>query len=287
MKKGMLCVAAAWLAACVLTLQAQGLIICRACGREATPGDAVCSHCQAALPKPAEDKPAAPPPPPVDVEAEVGRGAAGVVEASVRQARELEAKQPEVALCYYQNALAWMRLVPPGTFPETVEKAILAGNTGLMQVLQRGTVACRMCGGTGRYQLDTSKVTGRAGQVSVKGMTCKTCGGAGKVPGPREVSQLKQLILRGRAEFERRQMVAGELRVGRAFAPAELEKRLSIRQRAWVMTGMPVPCSGCQLSGRQACQKCRGTGFEKCTSPGCRNGVITEQTTARDRKETR
>ena len=274
--------------ACALALYAQGLMICRSCGREAKPGDAACGHCGAVLPKPQAEAPAAvPAAPEKDTAAEIGRGAAGVVEACVRQARELEARQPEVALAYYQNALALMRLVPAGTFPDTVEKAILAGNTDTMRLLQRGTVACRGCGGTGRYQLDTSKVTGRAGVVSVKGMPCKTCNGTGKVPGPREVSQLKQLILSGRAEFERRQLVAGDVRVGRALVPFALEKDLSVNQRARVMTGMPTPCSSCQHSGRQACTKCRSTGLEKCTFTGCRNGIIEEGADSRSRKETR
>jgi hypothetical protein len=273
---------------CALALYAQGLVVCGACGREGKPGDAVCGHCNAALPKPKAAEPAAAPAAPEkDAAAEVGRGAAAVVEANVRLARELEEQKPEVAFAYYQNALALMRLVPAGTFPESVEKAILAGNTGTMRALQRGVVICRACGGTGCYQLDTSKVTGKAGVKSGQGMPCKTCGGAGKMPGPRDVSQLKQMILSGRAECERRQLVAGDVRVGRALVPSALEKDLSVKQRALVMTGMPTPCPLCQLSGRQTCTKCRGTGLEKCTFTGCRNGIIEEKTTDRTRKETR
>jgi hypothetical protein len=281
-------VSCVFVAALVFAWAAWALTVCPKCGHEAGGGDTVCSHCNAALPKPSAEAPvAAPAAPENNTDAEVGRGAATVVEACVRKAREVEAKQPELALCYYQNALALMRLVPAGTFPDAVEKVILAGNTGMMQVLQRGVVSCRSCGGTGRYQLDTSKVTGKTGVVAVKGMPCKICDGTGKVPGPRDVAQLKQFLLRGRVEFERRQLVAGDVRVGRALMPAALDERLPVRSRALVMTGMPVPCSECQLAGRQACTKCRGSGWEKCAYEGCRNGIIEEKTSARARKETR
>lgn len=113
--------------AAAAVLWAQGVVVCKSCGREAKPGDAVCAHCAAPLPKPQASGEAAPKPaaPAVDKDAEVGRGAAEVVEECVRQARELEkGPQPAVALCYYQNALALMRLVPAGKFPESVGAAI-------------------------------------------------------------------------------------------------------------------------------------------------------------------
>ena len=47
----------AWLVAGVISVWAQGLLICGRCGREAQPGSAVCRHCQAALPQPKTDAP--------------------------------------------------------------------------------------------------------------------------------------------------------------------------------------------------------------------------------------
>ena len=69
--------AAALAAACAAALWAQGVIVCRACGREAKPGAAACAHCKAELPKPkAEVAAAQPAAPAADPGAEAGRAAA-------------------------------------------------------------------------------------------------------------------------------------------------------------------------------------------------------------------
>jgi hypothetical protein len=282
---------AALVAACVLAVRAQGLVVCGACGHEAKTGATVCGHCKAALPKTEADATRAEAPPvapEANVDGMVERDAAGVVEACVRQARELEPKQPQTALCYYQNALALTRLVPSGTYPASVGEAILRGTAQAMQALLRAPVPCKWCGGTGHYQLDMSKVDRNKGVKAVEGMPCTTCKGAGTQPGFREVSKIKTLIVQGRAEFERRQMLAGDVRVGRALVPAALEKRLTTRQRALVMTGMPAPCGECQLSGRQTCASCRGAGWKKCDYGGCERGVLKEvKTAAGERKISR
>ena len=265
--------------AAAAALWAQGLVVCKACGREAKPGETACKHCSAPLPKPqtggeALAKPAAAPA--ADKDAEVQRYAAEGVEESVRQARELEKGQPEVALSYYQNALALMRLVPPGKFPASVGEAILAGNERTMQALQRGQVTCKKCSGSGKYQLDMSKVAASQGIKAVEGVACPACKGVGSFAGFREVSKVMMAILQGRQEFERRQMLKGEVKVGRALVQAPLEKLLTNRQRALVMTGMPVPCSECKLAGRQTCTACRGSCWMKCTYPGCSKGMLKE-----------
>ena len=271
-------------------LWAQGLVVCGKCGREARPGDTVCRHCQEALPKPKADTPSpavGQPAAPADDKSEAGRLAAGIVEANVRQARELEAKQPELALCYYQNAMALMRLVPAGTFPDTVSDAILAGNTRTLNLVQRGTVPCKRCNGSGRYQIDFSKVDSSRGHKTVPGVPCPTCKGVGTLPGLKEVSKAKMQLLQGRAEFEQRQMVAGDVKVGRVLVPPALEKLLSNRQRALVMTGMPMPCSECRQTTRQACTACRGSGWKPCDFEGCSQGVLKETRRSGARKEKR
>jgi hypothetical protein len=247
-----------WLVTGALALWAQGVIVCGKCGREAKPGDVVCRHCQDALPKPKIDAPppAVEPTVPVNVEAEAGRMAAILVEANVRQARDLEAKQPELSLCHYQNAMALMRLVPAGTFPAAAGDAVVEGNTRLLNLLQRGAVPCRRCGGSGRYQLDLGKVDRSKGLKAVDGVPCTACKGAGAVPGFKEVSKAKMQILQGRTEFERRQMVTGDVKVGRVWVPPALEKLLTIRQRALLMTGLPLPCRDCQQTTRQTCTAC-------------------------------
>jgi len=256
---------------------AQEVIVCRSCGREGKPGATVCAHCGTALPKPHQEQAPTPPPPPVvDADAEIVRAAVAVVQRNLGQARELEQQQPAVALSYYQNALAVMRLVPAKTLPAGTGEAILAGNERMMQELLRGRVPCRKCNGTGKYQIDLGKVNPQAGvnMKAVEGVSCPACRGQGSFVGFRDVSKVKMSILQGRQEFERRQMVAGEVRVGRALLPAELDARLSNRQRALVMTGMPIPCGACQLTGRQACTACKATGWQKCDYDGCDNGVM-------------
>jgi hypothetical protein len=273
--------------AAAAVLWAQGLIVCKACGREAKPGEVTCSHCSAPLPKPKAEPAEKPAAPAVDKDAEVARGASEVVAESVRQARELEKAQPEVALSYYQNALALMRLVPAGKFPASVGEAILGGNERVMQALQRGQVKCKKCNGSGKYQLDMSKVAASQGIKSVEGVACPACKGAGSFAGLREVSKVKMAILQGRQEFERRQMLKGDVKVGRALVPSALEKLMTNRQRALVMTGLPLPCEACQLTGRQACTLCRATGWVKCTYPGCSNGILKETASASTRQAKR
>lgn len=257
---------------------AQGVVVCPACGRESRqPGASACAHCSAALPKPkAEGVKEKPAPQAADKEVEVGRAAAAVVEACVRQARELEGKQPEVALGYYQNALALLRLVPAGTYPAGVGEAVLAGNGRVTQALQRGSVPCKRCNGSGKYQLDLGKVDRNQGVKAVSGVACLACKGLGGFAGYRDVSKVKMAILQGRQEFERRQMVAGDVKVGRALMPAALEERLTNRQRALAMTGVPIPCPECQLAARQACSSCRGSGWTKCGYAGCVKGELKE-----------
>ncbi|MDD4018451.1 MAG: hypothetical protein PHV28_10965 [Kiritimatiellae bacterium] len=264
----------------VASAGAQELVICPACGREAKAGAAACGHCSAALPAAKGDggKAAAPAAPAENNAAPVGRDAAAVVGACVRQARGLEEKQPEVALCYYQNALALMRLVSPSgdAGQEDAREAILAGNGRVLETLLRGRVPCRRCQGTGKYQLDLGKVDRAKGVKAVSGVACPACKGFGFFPGVREVAKVKMAILQGRQEFERRQMVSGDVKVGRAFVPVALEKLLNTRQRALVMTGMPQPCPECQLTARQACSTCRGSGWVKCDYAGCVKGEVKE-----------
>jgi hypothetical protein len=192
-----------------------------------------------------------------------------------RLAKEAEeAKLPALALCYYQSAMALMRLLPPNHFPKEGGDALLNGRVRALQSVVTGQVKCKICNGTGKYQMDMSK-TDPAGTIkAVSGVPCKTCNGRGGTPGMADVPLAKAALLQGRSEFERRQMLAGEVRLGRMFIPAALEKLLTPPQRALAMTGMQVPCDSCQSTARQVCNTCRGTRWVKCTNTSCRNGQI-------------
>ena len=280
-------IVAALSAAVAVAVWAQGLTICAACGREAKPGATVCAHCQAALPRQTVVAAAKPAEPSVDKDAEIGRLASEVVESSVRMAHAVENQGPAVALCYYQNALALMRLVPADRFPASVGEVILEGNKRVMRTLSRESIPCKKCKGTGRFQLDMGKVDGKKGIKAVDGVACPACRGLGYMTGAREVDKVKMAILQGRGEFERRQMVVGDVKVGRAFVPPALEKLLTNRQRALVMTGMPMPCPECQFAARQTCTVCRGTGWVKCDYKGCVQGVLKEERKSGTRQKKR
>lgn len=244
---------------------AQGLVICKSCGREAKDGETVCSRCGTALPPPRKE--AAPAQAAaVDASAEVVKMAAAAVEANYRLAREAEEAVPSVAQCYYQNAMAVMRLVPAGQLPKEVGDALLAGRGRTFHTVMTGWVKCKACKGSGKYQGSTMK--------ALPGVVCPACKGKGGGYGLGDVPQAKAVLLQGRNEFERRQMLAGEVRLGRAFVPAALEKLLTPPQRALVMTGMQVPCDSCQGAARQVCTACKGSRWVKCPNTACRNGEV-------------
>mgnify|MGYP001351643000 FL=1 len=73
-------------AALALSVWADGLVVCRACGREAKPGEKVCSHCSSPLPQPkiADAAVSRPAEAVEDRGAAVARLARGVVEDSLR-----------------------------------------------------------------------------------------------------------------------------------------------------------------------------------------------------------
>lgn len=261
-------------------LRAEVPIVCPRCGHEVKPGETVCPHCGTVLPKPhTEEKKTEAQPAPSDKNADVARQAMAVTQNSLRQAKELDETEPAVALCYYQNALAVMRLLPAGTLNAKAVEAIVDGNQRILHSLLRGRVMCRKCKGTGKFQLDVGKINHSTEIRAADGIPCPVCKGLGSVPGYRDVTKVKAELLQGRGEFERRQMAAGDVKLGRSLVPAKLEAALTNRQRALVMTGMPVPCSACQQTGRQTCAACKGTGRVKCDYKGCENGYIKESTT--------
>lgn len=277
-------------AALALSVWADGLVVCRACGREAKPGEKVCSHCSSPLPQPktADAAVSRPAEAVEDRGAAVARLARGVVEDSLRQARELESERPAVALSYYQNALALLRLIDPAKLPAGASAAVVAGNEKVMRALLIGKMPCRTCNGSGKYQMDLGRVMQKRGGVLVgDGVPCPACKGSGSYTGYRDVAKVKMEILQGREEFERRQMAAGDVRVGRALVPPALDQALDNRGRALVMTGMPAPCSACQLTGRQKCTGCKGTGWVACTYEGCSNGKIEEKKSSSTRPSKR
>jgi len=134
---------------CAAVIWAQGLIICTSCGREAREGETMCSRCATPLPLPRKEE-APSPAPKIDVSAETVKLAVAAVEGNFRLAREAEAAEPpasSLALCYYQNAMAMMRLVPPNPFRKEVGEALLGGRMRALQAVMVGWVRCKICSG--------------------------------------------------------------------------------------------------------------------------------------------
>ncbi|MBP5227660.1 MAG: hypothetical protein J6336_09785 [Kiritimatiellae bacterium] len=254
---------------------AQGIVVCPSCGREAAPDATECGHCKAKLPargpkpKPVVEAPKQ------DPQAEIIRLAEKCVRDNVARMQALKEKQPAVAFFFAENALAVQRLLPPNFFKDKTDQLILDGSKTLLSRLGRARLRCRFCNGTGSVKMTVAKRDGTSMEGPKK--RCAKCGGNGWRLGAAPVDQMKLALTQGRREYERLCMSDGHLRVGHLYLPEELSKRLSIRQTALVMTGMPIPCGSCQQTGRQSCTACKGTGNVKCTQQGCTNGEYKEK----------
>lgn len=288
------------LAASVL---AQGLRVCHKCGVETKPGEKVCHHCRATLPpapaaQPASPAPAVHPAPSAPaapghhpVAPAPGKPAPAVhphggphpidhlvrpeVDESLREARALRDKQPTIALCYYQNALALQRLLQPPSAGGNGTDAIAQGIREMQVQSQRGWVACPKCQGSGVGRLVMKK---RDGHDSVGPMgKCPTCAGQGGAVGLLTADRARAAFSQGRREFDRREIAKGKVKLGQAYLSPAIRDRLTTQQCALVMSANPRPCDVCGLTGRQLCNACRGRGTMKCNAPDCENGQLRER----------
>ena len=175
--------------------------------------------------------------------------------------------------------MALTRLVPGDQLPKEVEKALLSGTERTMSQAKTGVIRCKVCQGRGK--LAKSQSTLRIGGVNKTKLeatnklvepVCPMCNGRGYFTGMADVTQIKTDLLRARADYEQRRVLAGESRLGRVFLPPELEKLLTNKQRALVMTGFFPPCDACQGVGAMTCTTCKGERWIKCPATGCKNG---------------
>jgi DnaJ-class molecular chaperone len=279
-----------------LAVYAQGLIICKSCGREAKPGETNCSRCTSELPKPKKERPVGEDLPAIDVSDEISKLAVSAVQENFRLARKAETNEsPAIAYWYFKNAMAMTRLVPSDRLPKEVSTSLMHGCERTMEAVKSGIIRCKVCQGKGK--LAKSKSIVRIGGVnktkleSTNKLTepiCPMCNGRGNFTGMADVPQIKTDLLRGRAEYEQRTTLTGAARLGRVFAPADLEKYLTAKQRALVMTGFFPPCESCQGIGAMACTTCKGERWVKCPLTGCKNGRIdVQKTDTNTRKEVR
>lgn len=207
------------------------------------------------------------------------------VREDVRRMRALSGGDPAEAYFYAVNALAVMRLLPPGHFPEKAGREVLEAGGRLLGRVRRGRVPCLFCGGKGRVPMMLAKRDGTSSPGPLR--RCPRCGGSGGRAGPARPESVRAALARGRGEFERRGMAAGRVRLGRALVPGRLAALLGAREKALVMTGFPSPCPACRGAGREECRACRGTGRVKCDYPGCRNGRMDGERKKSERKKIR
>ena len=284
-----------------VTVLAQGIRICPKCGVETKPQADVCHHCRAKLP-PVAPRPAAPVPghpqtapvpghhpsvpapgTPAPVVQPHGRVHPGhhldhlvkpEVEESLREAHALREKQPAVALCYYQNALALQRLLPPSPGVGSGMDVVAQGIREMLVQSQRGWVPCPKCQGSGVGRLMLKK---RDGHDSMGPMgKCPVCAGQGGAVGLLPADRARVAFSQGRREFDRREIAKGKVKLGQAYLSPAIRDRLTTQQCALVMSANPRPCDACGLTGRQLCNACRGRGTMKCNAPDCENGRIRE-----------
>lgn len=274
---------------------AQGLIICKSCGKEAKSTETNCSRCNAELPKPKKEKPAGEELPAIDVSDEISKLTAAAVQDYFRLGRKAETNNAAMAYWCYKNAMALTRLVPGERFPKEVHAALLNGTDRTMNAVKAGIIRCKVCQGRGKLAKSQSTVrisgVNKTKLESVNRLvepTCPVCNGRGNFTGMADVPQIKTDLLQGRREFDERRMLAGDAKIGRVFAPADLEKYLTAKQRAQVMTGFFPPCDSCQGVGAMVCTGCRGERWVKCPFSGCKNGRIdVQKTETNTRKEVR
>ena len=264
-----------------IAVLADGLVICGSGGREAAPGDKVCSHCHAPLPEAvAAVEPVAPKPlgtmeAPV---AEIARKAAQNCVLAGR--RQSQAGRPDVAKILYANALAIAGLDPSVLTPAQGE-TLLKELGECDSLLSKVRAECPACQGTGRRSMQVSSLGGStsAGQTTSvsSGIRCDVCGGTGKRLRRRTVGERKAALGQGTQAAETAFRSLGFVQEGNAWIPQELVPQLDIVQRCRLRRAAAAPCSVCQGFGQVDCKKCGATGYVPCKAKGCENGMIVDE----------
>lgn len=250
------------------------VVICDKCGHEAAPDQVVCTHCGGALPKISSAVGLS------IVTDQASNGATNIaaqalaaVREDVRLARENEAR-PEMALAFYGNALALLRLVPREAMPADAGSRLVDGMAVCHATLARTSRSCPTCGGSGSRGLKLQSLTGGEDTKTVGGVICETCEGAGLVRSGRTADELRVVLGQGRREFEVREQAIGRVTVGRAWVPPALVAQLDLASQVLLRTAAVAPCAACQGIGRQTCASCRGLGRIKCRQSGCDGGWV-------------
>jgi len=254
---------------------AAALVICGACGHEGSEEQRVCSHCGAVV---GADKPQVAETPATATVARVTIDLQAVLEAAradARAATEIEEARPEVALGYYRNASALMRLLPDAMIPDDSGKRLVEKVSQCRLKMQNTFKPCADCNGLGRRKVKMLSLQGdREGVLAGEGMLCKACVGTGRMQAARNADDLRLLLAQGVRDHETRQQAARRVAVGNVWVPVTLAEVLTPRLQALLRTAAASPCEACQGLGIQTCGVCTGQGRTVCRHSGCQNGMI-------------
>ncbi len=252
-----------------------GILVCRKCGYESPEGSEICSHCKAKLPA-SQLKPQA--------EAAPGDNmlASGklkwidskVIEDELNLAlRYLDAGDFDLANLYAKNASALEILANPAVKEGRSDKIVeirRKSETGGMSAGRK----CHLCGGTGKFVLETTGLNNKTTKISVADKVCQQCNGTGKVLKPTTMDERRFKLGRAKNRFIELQQGRKFVPMGGAWVPAEFEGKFSVKQAVQVKRAVAAPCSECMGLGRMDCTKCKGLGEVKCTYSGCVNGKV-------------
>ena len=262
-----LCLLAGW-------VRAAELVICRKCGHEGDGGTAACAHCGAALPaaRPVEPAPAATNEPVADP---VSALAAETVRVDRKLAAEFAAERPALSYALRENAIAASRLVRrEGAAADAAGARLAAEIEQARLALTQAARTCPSCNGAGKRAIQFQQLNADKSTQSAGGLACLTCEGRGVIRAGRSADELRVLIAQGRRDYDVRMQAMGRVSCGRAWLPADLATRLTVRQQALVRTACPTPCKDCMGLGVQDCGRCKGATRLKCTGEGCQNGLV-------------
>jgi len=266
-------------------------LICSKCGYENAEGNEVCVHCKAELPVSEARKES-------EVQSDHASEHAGKLEYPDSKIVEKETEigleylrkgDVEVARLFFKNAAALNLLTEPEVEKERADLSASGPSLPLgqgrseriLQFMKRCETGdrtvqrkCSVCDGTGKR---TMKVTSLQGDVTYRnayGMACPECGGSGYVRVAGTIDEWK--YNRGRAVSLYTILQQGRkfTRVGGAWVPWEIEKKLSVRQNVMLKRAMAEPCSECMGFGCIDCDKCDGTGDVKCSNSKCISGMV-------------
>lgn len=253
------------------------IIVCPKCGYE-NPGDgAKCTHCEAELPgsdtkQPVETEPTDDAP---VLSSEKQYLDAKIVRKEMRLGRQyFREGDIEIARLFFVNAACLEMLTDPKVESDRSERILqYEKKCGAGGGVARAE--CPVCGGSGKYIMDTALLDGETVHKEVPGRSCDRCKGKGYIFKAGSLEQRKYRIGRAVKQYTMLQHGKKFIPVGGAWVPGEIEADLSRREIVLLKRATAAPCPDCVGLGRETCRKCNGARKVDCPNSECENGIIT------------